>query len=251
MSVVQTAGPIELAFAAIVVIAAFAVRGTTGFGGQALAVPLLALILPLPVVVSSVVVLAVLSSFGHWLRDWGRIDWREITRLLPYTIAGVLAGLYLLKELDTRALTRSFGVFVILYACFALATASRPVRIPGRCLGVARAVLSSLAGAAGAAFGAAAGPLYAIHFSTLRMDKDVFRVTITTILTVQALMRIAGYAHLGFYDGTVLALIAAGIPLVMIGSRIGYWLAGRLNQQAFNRGLGVLLLASGAALLYK
>lgn len=36
---------IDIAFAAFVVVLAYAVRGTAGFGGQAVAVPLLALIL--------------------------------------------------------------------------------------------------------------------------------------------------------------------------------------------------------------
>jgi uncharacterized protein len=241
----------ELAFAAVVLVVAYAVRGTAGFGGQAVAVPLLALVLPLPVMVSAVVVLTALASMGHWLRDWVRIDWREIARLLPYTVMGVLAGLYLIDQVDVRVLTRAFGAFVILYACFALATATRPVRVPARYMGPSRAILAALAGAVGAAFGAAAGPLYAIHFSSMRMEKDAFRVTITTILGIQALLRIAGYAHLGFYDGTVAILIVAGFPLMVVGTRIGHWLAGRLDQHRFSVGISVLLFVSGTALLFK
>lgn len=243
-------GTSELVFAALVLVVAYAVRGTAGFGGQAVAVPLLALVLPLPVMVSAVVVLTALASFGNW-RDRKRIDWREIGRLLPYTIAGVLAGLVLLDRVDLVILTRAFGVFVLLYACFALATASRPVEVPTRHLGLARAVLSLLAGAAGAAFGAAAGPLYAMHFTARRLEKDAFRVTITTILGIQAVMRIAGYARLGFYDETVFVLIVAGLPLMFVGTRIGQVLAGRLDQHKFNVGIGVLLLVSGTALLFK
>ncbi|MNC85954.1 Sulfite exporter TauE/SafE [compost metagenome] len=164
---------------------------------------------------------------------------------------GVLGGLYLLEQVDVRVLTRAFGVFVILYACFALATTARPVRVPARYLGPARAILSALAGVAGAAFGAAAGPLYAMHFNSMRMEKNAFRVTITTILGIQALMRIAGYARLGFYDETVAILIVAGLPLMILGTRIGHWLAGRLDQQRFSLGTGVLMLVSGTALLFK
>lgn len=244
-------GTAELLFAALVLVVAYAVRSSAGFGGQVVAVPLLALVLPLPVMVSAVVVLTVLASFTHWARDWRRIDWREIARLLPYTLMGVFAGLYLLQEVDIRVLTRAFGAFVILYACFALATAARPVRIPPRWLALARVVLSALAGFAGAAFGAAAGPLYAMYFGSMRMEKDAFRITITTILTIQAFVRIAGYARLGFYDEEVFMLIAAGVPLVLLGSRLGTWVAGRLDEYRFNIGIGVLLLASGIALLFK
>lgn len=242
---------IELAFAALVITVAFAVRGTAGFGGQAVAVPLLALILPLPAVLSAVVVLALLASMGHLLRERARIDWREIRRLLPYSVLGVIAGLYLLQQLDMRVLTKAFGVFVILYACFALATAARPLRIPERAVHPVGAVLSTLAGATGATFGAAAGPLYVIYFNARQLERDVFRVTIATILAVQGLLRMIGYVRLGFYDHTSLVLIAAGLPLMLLGSVIGTWMAGRLNQRWFNLGISLLLLVSGTALLFK
>src|SRR5262245_781277 len=109
---------IELVFAALVVTLAYAVRGSAGFGGQAIAVPLLVLVLPLQTVLSAIVVLTVLSAIVHLRRDWSKIDWREIRRLLPYSVVGILAGLFLLERVDIRLLTRAFGVFVMLYACF-------------------------------------------------------------------------------------------------------------------------------------
>lgn len=241
----------QLAFAALVLTAGYAVRGTAGFGGQAVAVPLLALILPLPLVVATVAVLTALSSIDHWRRYRDKVVWREVLMLAPYTVAGVVAGIYVLKQVDVRTLTRAFGVFVILYACFTLATATRPVRVAPRVLKPMGAVLSALAGVAGALFGAAAGPLYAIYFNALALEKDSFRVTITTILTVLAMSRVVGYTALGLYNEITLLLIVAGVPLMLIGSRIGYRLAGRLDQQMFNRVVAALLFVSGFALLLK
>jgi uncharacterized membrane protein YfcA len=239
------------AFAALVVVLACAVRGGAGFGGQAFAVPLLALIMPLGTALSVMVVLAVLSALGHVRRDWPKIAWTEIRRLLPYSVIGVLIGLYVLARLDTRVLIKTFGVVVILYGCFALATASRPVRIHPRVLYPVGAVVSTLAGAMGATFGAAAGPLYVIYFNALRLERDAFRVTITMILTVQGTLRVAGYSRLGYYDETAALLVAGGIPAMMVGTALGYWLAGRLDQRLFNLGIGFLLLVSGTALLLK
>ena len=107
---------LEMAFAAVVLVIAYAVRGTTGFGGQAIAVPLIALVLPLQIVVPAITVLTALSSFTYWRRDRGRIEWGEIARILPFTLIGVAVGLYLFQQVDPRTLTRAFGVFVILYA---------------------------------------------------------------------------------------------------------------------------------------
>jgi uncharacterized protein len=247
----ESLGLLQWMFAALVVTVAYAVRGTTGFGGQAVAVPLLVLVLPLQTVLGSIVVLTSLASVMPWLRDWSRIDWREIRRLLPFSVSGILIGLYLLERLDFQVLIKAFGVFVILYGCFALATASRPVRLPARILTPAGRVLSVLAGVLGATFGAAAGPLYVIYLNSRQLERDAFRVTITTILTVQAVLRVIGYARLEFYDRTSVILIAAGLPLMLLGSGIGDWLASRLDQRWFNMGIGLLLLVSGTALLFK
>jgi hypothetical protein len=79
-------------------------------------------------------------------------------------------------------------------------------------------------GAAGATFGAAAGPLYVIYFSARQLERDAFRVTITAILQIQGCLRIAGYAQLGFFDYTTAILVAAGLPLMLLGAAIGHWL---------------------------
>jgi len=242
---------VELIAAAIAVMAAYTVRGTAGFGGQTVAVPLLTLMMPITVVVPAVTGLTVISSVVHWMQDWGKIAWREIARLMPFTLLGVLIGLYLFDRFDPRTLTRALGVFVMLYACFALTSASRPTGAPSRLLRPLGPALSAVAGAIGTMFGGGAGPLYVIYLNSLRLEKDSFRVTITTILTFQALVRVAGYWRLGFYDGSALYLIAAGFPMMLIGARLGYYLAGRIDQRRFNLGVGVLLMAIGAGLVFK
>lgn len=244
-------GPLELIAAAMALMAAYAVRGTAGFGGQTIAVPVLTLMMPITVVVPAVTVLTVVSSVVHWLQDWRRIAWREIARLMPFTLLGVLAGLYLFDRFEPRTLTRALGVFVMLYAGLALSTASRPVAAPSRLLRPLGPALSALAGAIGTVFGGGAGPLYVIYLNSLRLDKDCFRVTITTILTFQALVRVAGYGQLGFYERPALYLIAAGFPMMLIGARLGHHLAGRIDQRRFNLGVGMLLMAIGAGLVLK
>ena len=242
---------IHLAFASLVVISAFAVRGTAGFGGGAVAVPLLALVLPIQVAIPVVAVLTVISSLGHWIRDWRKIMWREIARVAPFTLAGVLVGLQLFRELDSRTLTQAFGVFVIGYAIFAFATAGR-LRAPPRSLIWPLAIgLSTLAGLVGTLFGGAAGPLYVIYLNTLRLEKDAFRVTVTTMLMTLAILRVAGYARLGFYDTTTLTVLAAALPMMLVGVRIGRHIAGRIDQRTFNRTVGLVLMVSGAALVLK
>ncbi|MGA0034081.1 MAG: sulfite exporter TauE/SafE family protein [Burkholderiales bacterium] len=242
---------LQMLFCTAVIIVAFAVRGGAGFGGGAVAVPLLALVFPVQLTVPVVTVLNMLSSIGHGIADWRQIAWKQILRVMPGSLAGVFIGLYLLSMIDPQPLARALGVFVMLYAVYVLALAERTPVIPQRWLLATAAFTSMAAGIIGSLFGGAAGPLYVIYLNAARLGKDAFRVTITTIMLFQGLTRIAGYAALGLYDAHVLKLLALALPVMILGSWLGARVVRRLNQALFNRVIAAVLLASGAALLLK
>ena len=241
----------QMLFSAAVIVVAFAVRGGAGFGGGAVAVPLLSLVFPVQLTVPVVTVLNMLSSIGHGIVDWRKIAWQQIWRILPGSLLGVFIGIYLLSLIDPQPLARALGAFVVLYAIYVLVFANRTPVIPQRWLLVAAGVISMTAGIIGSLFGGAAGPVYVIYLNTVRLGKDAFRVTITTIMLFQGLTRIAGYAALGLYDTKVLTLLALAVPVMVLGSWLGARVVRRLNQELFNRAIAGVLLVSGAALLLK
>jgi uncharacterized membrane protein YfcA len=230
---------------------AFAVRGGTGFGGGAIAVPMLALVFPLQVTVPVVTVLNMLSSIGHGIADWRHIMWQAIWRVMPGSLIGVLVGLYMLGLFDPQPLGRALGVFVMLYALYVLLLAGHQVNVPKRWLPLVTVLTSTSAGFVGALFGGAAGPLYVIYLNALQLGRDAFRVTITSIMLCQGVTRLIGYAVMGLYDRRVLLLLAAALPMMLIGSWLGARLIRRFDPAWFNRAVGIVLLASGAALLIK
>jgi uncharacterized protein len=244
-------GAAKLAYSAFVILLAFAVRGTTGFGGGAIAVPLLALVMPLQIVVPAVTVLNFVSSIRHGARDRRQIAWPEIFRILPFLVVGVGVGLYLLRQLDQDLLGKGLGAFVVAYAIFAFATAGKPVQVSPRALWPMAVIFGALGGFISALFGGAAGTLYAIYFSAVRLPRDVFRVTVATLLLVQGALRLGGYATLGFYDVPTLVLTAAAFPFMLVGGRLGDAIAGRVEQHTFNRIVGAVLCVSGLALVLK
>lgn len=61
-------------------------------------------------------------------------------------------------------------------------------------------------GILGTLFGAGVGPICVVYFNTLRMQREIFRVTMSTVLLLGSAARIAGYARLGFYEGSSIAL---------------------------------------------
>jgi uncharacterized protein len=242
---------LQIVFCVMVVTLAFAVRGGAGFGGGAIAVPLLALVFPLPVTVPVVTVLNMLSSIGQGVTDWRHIAWREIWRIVPGSLVGVFLGLYLLTLFDPQPLARALGVFVVLYALYVMVFAGRTPQIPPRWMLPVAAVTSIAAGIIGSLFGGAAGPVYVIYLNSARLAKDAFRVTITTVMLFQGLTRIAGYATLGLYDRHALLLLAAALPMVVVGSWLGARVVRRFDPVLFSRAVGVVLLVSGTALMFK
>ena len=123
--------------------------------------------------------------------------------------------------------------------------------MPRRWLPVVTVLTSTSAGLIGALFGGAAAPMYVIYLNGLQLGRDAFRVTITSIMLFQGVTRLVGYAVLDLYDRNVLLLLAAALPMMLIGSWLGARLVRRFNPEWFNRAVGAVLLASGGALLIK
>ena len=73
----------------------------------------------------------------------------------------------------------------------------------------------------------------------------------STVVLLGGAARIAGYASLGFYERSTIALIAVGLPIVGVGSWLGDRVILRLDPRMFSRLIGGLILLSGLGLLLK
>jgi uncharacterized membrane protein YfcA len=73
----------------------------------------------------------------------------------------------------------------------------------------------------------------------------------STVVLLGGLARVAGYARLGFYEGSSVVLSAIGLPLVVIGSWLGDRVIQRIDPAKFSWLVGGLIFLSGVALLVK
>jgi uncharacterized protein len=241
----------ELAFYTAVLICAFTVRSAAGFGAVLVAMPMLAFIVPVSTAVSVTTALTAITSVHQVSRDWRRVAWWHFAIMTAYSAIGTGLGLYFLNMLDESALRRGLGAFLILYSLYALATVKASLVFPARWRGVLAASTGITGGLLGTIFGAGVGPVYVVYFNTLRMDREIFRVTMSTIMLLGGAARIAGYATLGFYETSCIALIVLGLPLVAVGSWLGDRVVRRLDPQMFAWLVGGLILLSGIGLLVK
>src|SRR5437868_4353817 len=164
---------------------------------------------------------------------------------------GIGLGFYFIQMLDEHALRRSLGAFLIFYSIYALATAKASGMVSARWRGPLAAGTGVAGGLLGTLFGAGVGPIYVVYFNALRLEREIFRVTMSTVMLLGGAARIAGYASFGFYERSSLAFIAIGLPLVVVGSWLGDTVIRRLDPKTFSWLVGGLIFLSGVGLLVK
>src|SRR5262249_28205595 len=238
----------QIAYCAVAIVACYALRGSTGFGAAA-AMPLLALVVPLKVVVAVGRVLGLSSSIAIVAHTWREVAVRDLLRTLPTGLIGVAIGLYLFKSLDARLLGRGLGLLVIAYGLYVLWTLARPQARWQPSPRLFAPIAGILGGAVGTTFGTMASIFYAIYFDAIQLAKERFRATMSAMILTLSVARGLGYAAVGEFGLDVLILFAAAFPLMLIGIYIGDRFHAGMSETTFRLLVGLVLIASGAALL--
>ena len=237
--------PAVVAYATIVVLLAYVVRGLAGFGSGLIAVPLLSMVAPVPTVVPVLASLDYVGSAAQSVHNVGRVAWREILTLLPFSLVGVVLGIVFLRSAPTAVLSRSLGAFVVVYAIYRLLPTP-----PFPNSRFAAIVCGLFGGLIGTLFGTG-GPFYAIYFTVRGLDKSAFRATFSANFLIDGGLRIAAYALAGFFGWQMLQWFVVGLPVMAVGIYIGGRLHVGLSQRDFVRLVSVILLASGITLLLR
>lgn len=236
-----------IAATAVILLAAYCIRGITGFGSGLIAVPLLALFLPLTFVVPLVLLLDFTASIvlGGFNRQ--RVCWREVWLLIPFGVIGVLIGTHLLVNLPPTPMLIALAAFVFLFAIRSLFNlqGDKPVSqwwAPPAAL---------TGGTVGALFGTG-GPPYVIYLSHRIKDKSELRATFSAVFFTEGLTRIASFVVAGLLLSPQIWIAYFPALVVMLG---GLFLGNRvhlgLTAAQMARLIGGLLLVSSLALMFK
>jgi len=240
----------EIAYCCLVIVASYAVRGSTGFGAAA-AMPLLALVVPLKILVPVWTLLGAASSITIVAREYRHIALRELLLTLPAGLIGVAIGLTVFAALDTGTLSRALGALVVAYGAWSLWTTTRPpapARPASRLLAPLAGVLG---GAVGTTFGTMASIFYAIYFDAIRLPKERFRATMSAMLLTLSLLRGIGYFAVGEFGREAWLAFAAAFPLMLLGIFIGDRFHASMSEPVFRRLIPIVLVVSGIALMIR
>jgi uncharacterized protein len=237
-----------LAYCAVVLLASYALRGSTGFGGFA-AMPLMALAVPMKVLVPVWSLLVIASSATLIGKDRAHVSLGEIVHVIPSCLVGVAIGLYFFTTLDAQLLARSFGVLVLVYASYTLWNLTRTVTGPSRGSQAVAQGAGVLAGAMGTVFGTMSSIFFAIYLDARRISKAQFRATISALMLFLALVRGAGYLAVGVFEREALVLFGLALPVMLVGMYFGDRVHARIDEVTFKRLVCGILLVSGVALM--
>jgi uncharacterized membrane protein YfcA len=236
-----------MAVMAAIFLAAYFIRGITGFGSGLIAVPLLALFLPLQFVVPLVLLLDFTASLVLGGLHFKRVQWGEIGVLIPFSLAGVALGTSLLVNLPQAPMLVALAAFIFVFAVRSVLNihGEKPVSR----LWAAPASLTG--GTVGGLFGTG-GPPYVIYLAHRIRDKGELRATLSALFFIEGLTRIVSFLIVGLLlTAQVWIVYVAALPLVLGALYLGGRAHVGLGSAQMTRLVGVLLLVSSVSLLFK
>ncbi len=236
-----------LGVAALIIVTAYITYGLTGFGSSITALPLLVQVIPLRTAVPLMLIFDLCVGLLMGLRNRKVIDRSEVKRLLPFMLLGMLLGVTLLVKVPERALILLLGTFVLTYSAWSLVMrpevrpmSSRWAAIFGACGGVFTALFGT------------GGPIYTIYLARRLFDKTVLRATISGLIFVAALVRLALFTGAGLYaQPLILPLAVMLLPCAMLGLYLGNRLHHRLPQHRVVQVVWAILIVGGAGLVWR
>ncbi|MES2392496.1 MAG: sulfite exporter TauE/SafE family protein [Acidobacteriota bacterium] len=235
----------DVKFLAVVFVATL-IRSTFGFGEALIAVPLLALMLPIKIAAPVVVLLSVTIAVVVIVQDWRHVHVRSTGWLLAPGAIGVPLGVLLLTHAHEAVVKCVLGVLLILFAGYFLLG-----RNPAQLKSDSKPWLLGcglVSGVLGGAYGMN-GPALVVYGAMRRWSPQHFRATLQGVFFPASLLVMAGYWASGLWVPAVthyyLLSLPAALPAIVLGGALNR----RLRGDTFLRYVYAGLVCMGIALL--
>jgi uncharacterized membrane protein YfcA len=225
-------------------------KGVTGMGLPIVGVPIMAAVYgDLRAVLLVTIFASALADLPFIVR--GIRLWRQVSFLAGYLVVGlvgIVIGTRILVLVHPQYLTLTLGVLLSIFIFV-----SWTGRLPK--IGHARAarlspVIGLFAGILQGATGSS-GPLTLTYLVSMDLSRALFLFSSNAIFTVLDWTQLVSLTRLGLYTPYLLALSGGIIVLTGAGMVVGFGAARRIDDQAFRRGVLVLLSAAALSLFVR
>ena len=229
---------------AVIFLAAL-IRSTVGFGEALVAVPLLALRIPVAVAVPLAVLVSVIVAATVVVQDWRYIHFRSAGWLVMTSLAGIPLGLWLLLKFENHLAKMILGLLIAGFASvFLLAKSLIHLKREHTGWLVCAGFIS---GVLGGAYGIN-GPPLVIYGILRRWSPQHFRATLQGYFLPVSLVVLVSDAALGLWQPAVTRYFLVAIPGLALAMLIGRYLHVKIKGESFYRCVYVGLLVSGGLL---
>lgn len=219
------------------------IRSAFGFGEALIAVPLLALCMPLQVAAPLAVLLSITIAAVVVVQDWKHIHLRSAAGLVLATVFGIPLGLLVLTNAHQEVVKAGLGILIMLFAAYSLAARDalrlerehRPLLL----------LSGFLAGVLGGAYGMN-GPPLVVYGSLRRWSPQHFRATLQAYFLPASMLGMIGYWSAGLWTRGVTREFLYSVPVMLPAVFLGRAINHRFSGAAFLKYVyGGLVLIGG------
>jgi uncharacterized protein len=222
------------------------VRSAFGFGEALIAVPLLALVMPIEVAAPTAVLVSITVALIIVIQDWRRIHVSSALWLVVPTFLGIPLGLLLLKTLPEAIVEAMLGIVVMAFSVHSLTSRRNHELKDDRLAGF----FGFAAGVLGGAYGMN-GPPLAIYGSLRRWSPEHFRATLQAYFLPASLAGMGGYWLGGLWTPAVNRFYLVSLPGVLVAIFLGRAINRRMHDRRFVSYVHLGLIVIGTILLIK
>ena len=227
-----------------VIFFATTIRSAFGFGEALIAVPLLALLIPVEVAVPLAVLVSITVAAVIIVQDWQHVHFASAWRLVISTLFGIPFGLWLLTAVAEPVVKAVLAVVIVAFSIFCLIGRSR-VELKDERLAW---VFGFFAGILGGAYGMN-GPPLVIYGALRHWSPERFRATLQGYFLPASVVGMAGYWLTGLWVPAVNRYFLLSLPLAIGAIFAGRWLNRRMKGQRFLIYVHAGLILVGISLL--
>ncbi|MCZ2343439.1 MAG: sulfite exporter TauE/SafE family protein [Bacteroidales bacterium] len=229
-----------------VIFLATLIRSAFGFGEALVAVPLLALLIPIEVAAPVAVLVSITVALVAVIQDWRHVHFPSVGVLFLSTCAGVPLGLWLLSTWPEWAVQTVLAVVIVSFSLFFLLSRSPPRLKNGR----SAWLFGFAAGVLGGAYGMNGPPLVA--YGTLRRwSPQQFRATLQGYFLPASLVVMGGYWLAGLWVPVVTRYYLLSLPVVVGAMVAGRAVNARFRAERFLTAVHCGLIGVGIVLLVR
>lgn len=224
------------------------VRSTFGFGESLVAVPLLALAIPLEVAVPLSVLVSITVAGIVIVQDWKKIHFRSAGYLVLFSLLGTPLGLLLLLFGNEQIVKICLGSIIISFSLYSIIKKNPAVLEKYNKFWLFGC--GFLAGILGGAYGLN-GPPLAIYGAIRNWSAQYFRATLQGYFLPASIVGMTGFWITGLWTTEVTTYFLRSIPVIIPAIFLGRWINDQIKGNRFLKYIFFALIIIGILLIFQ